>query len=213
MYEYLQATSCPLSPLLARRKTIITVIQTVQTFIAVIAVIAYERRMRQHLQGNRAGAKLITFKLIIMIEALQNMIFRILTSAGVFTPTYHISTFDFSVGVPALMLCCELLIFALSFCWSYSYSPYRKLSADGRPKIGFWHGLLDVVNISDIIQGIGYLFKACLPKNFGKQYVQRPSDATMVAEGQDKHLDQSGSESDPDSLQKASAPVHPIEKV
>ena len=59
LYEYFEATLCPLDPRLVRRLAIITVIQTVQTAPAVIAVVAYERRMKQHLHGNRTTAKLI----------------------------------------------------------------------------------------------------------------------------------------------------------
>jgi Organic solute transporter Ostalpha len=156
---------------------------------------------------------LFTFKLTVLIEAAQNTIFKILTSSGVFKPIYHISVYDFSVGIPTFMLCCEMLVFSLSFWWSNSFGLYRKLAADGHSKLGFWQGMGDCINTMDIIHGIGYLFKALMPDNFGKKYVQepRPSDATIV----ESHATpvHSRGESEPDSIQKTSVPVYPNEKV
>lgn len=221
VFEYFEATLCPLDPRLQRRTTIITVIQSIQTTIAVVGVILYEGRMRIHLQEYRPLGKLVTFKVVLPIEAFQNFIFQILAlpGVGVFAPTYHISTYDFSVGIPAFMLCCELLFFALSFWWSFSYTPYRKLAAEGRQKFGFWRGMWDVINITDIIDGIGYLLKTLAPSSFGKKYVQRqrPSDATMVAEDHAVKFRvmpvQGGTESEPESLQKESAQAYPKKKV
>lgn len=115
------------------------------------------------------------------------------------------------------MLCCEMLSFSVSFWWSYSFAPYRKLAADGLPKLGFWRGIGDCINIMDIIHGTGYLFKALVPENLGKEVVQRPSDVTIVAEDQDikSHVApvHSGGESEPDSIQKFAVPVYPTGKV
>jgi Organic solute transporter Ostalpha len=121
--EYFEAALCPRDPYLIGAKLSSLPSRASGPQSQSIAVIAYERRMKHHLQGHRPTAKLFTFKLIVLIEAAQNTIFKILTSSEVFKPTYHISVYDFSVGIPAFMLCCEMLVLSSSFWWSYSFGP------------------------------------------------------------------------------------------
>lgn len=39
-------------------------------------------------------------------------------------PTRLLNTADIEVGVPLMATCCELALFAVFFCWSYSVTPY-----------------------------------------------------------------------------------------
>jgi hypothetical protein len=208
-----EAALCLFDPRLNRRKTIITILQSIQTTIAVIAVIAYERRLKQHLQGHRPTAKLFTFKLIVLIEDAQNTIFRILTSSGVFKPTF-ISAFMISQWGSRPSCSAVRCLYSLCPSGGAIHSVHTaNSSADGHAKLGFWRGMGDCINTMDIIHGIGYLFKALISDNFGKKYVQgqRASDATIV----ESHVTpvHTGGESDPDGIQKTSVPVFPNEKV
>jgi hypothetical protein len=73
-----------------------------------------------------------------LIDLIQAFIFRILASTHVFTPTEHVAYFDFAVGTPAFMTCCEMLIFSVLFIWAFGPSPYKAARQGGAHKHSRW---------------------------------------------------------------------------
>ena len=187
--EYVEARFCPLSTKLRRSQTVVTLVQSVDTAVAVLAVIRFELRMKDELKGHHALLKLVMFKGVIFIDLVQASLFRILASTHAFTPTEHVTYFDFALGTPAFMTCCEMFIFSVLFIWAFSFSPYKAARQGGAHKHSVGRAIVDVFNITDILQGFTFMFRAMSRKSFGKRYVN-----------EEKELGYSSNEQSPDSM-------------
>lgn len=159
-----------------------------------IAVIRYERRMKNELKGHRSMLKLVAFKTIVFIQLIQDDIFSGLAGRKIFAPTAHVSYFDFSLGTPAFMLCCEMFLFSILFVWAFEFAPYRRAVRQGskeRRSIGT--AVVDVLNIMDIIRGLGFMFQALKPGSFGKRHTnndQAPKISSIDRPSDDKTSEQ-----------------------
>jgi len=158
--EWVVGHNCPLpGGSFKKKQVILRVVQSVDTILAVMALILFERCMKHHLKGHQSLFKLLTFKGIVFVELVQSAIFSGLTKAEVFIPTAHISYQDVVVGTPAFMLCCEVFLFSITFIWSFSPSPYRAALSQGVRREGpMVKGLIDTLNIIDILRGVGFMF-------------------------------------------------------
>ncbi|KAK3071125.1 hypothetical protein LTR53_009202 [Teratosphaeriaceae sp. CCFEE 6253] len=156
----LKAVTCPTD--LTRRYAGIAIqaVQSVSTITALLAIVCFYRRLQSPLKARSSLSKFTTFKIIISIALTQGPVFAGLNQGGVLKSTEYISFEDWAIGVPALCICCEMLVFSILFSWPFSASEYslRDLEAekvDRRPlaRLSFWFALLDAVNISDVIRG------------------------------------------------------------
>ena len=175
--EYVQARFCTLSTKLRRAQTIVTLVQSLDTILAVVAIIRFYVRMKEELKGHRALLKLVTFKGIIFIDLIQSSLFRILAgSSHAFTPTEYVTYFDFSIGTPAFMACCEMFIFSILFIWAFGFSPYKVARKGGAHKLPAGKAMAAVFNIFDILQGFTFMFRAMSRRSFGKRYINEEKD-------------------------------------
>jgi hypothetical protein len=174
-YEYVVANHCLFTPQRRHRTLAIRCFETGQIAVAIIAVISYERRMKRQLsavKGTRALAKLWTFKALIILEAVQNLVFQALTSAFVLKPTKHVSILDLEIGVPNVLVTIEMMIGALLFwAWAYNAKPYRTMRKNGAARRSCLYAIRDVVDIRDILWGVVFALGGLLPENFGKRAV------------------------------------------
>ena len=175
--EYVQAHYCQLSITKVKANAIINVVQGSDTIIAVVGVIMYYHRMRADLKRHRALAKLVSMKSLIIIQVIQSALFRGLATPHtginggqlIFTPTPQITWFDFTVGIPNFMLCCECFIFSMIFLWAFTSSPYKSAKQQGAPQGSFFKGIVDSVNMADILLGF-----SLMSKSFSKKSKQKP---------------------------------------
>lgn len=155
--EVLYAKSCPLSSTRQYGAMIIEVIQAVSTGLAIAGVIIFERRLRPELAKHKSMPKLISFKSVVGLEALQSFIFPTLASQQVFfpTPPYHVSYNDFAKGLPSFMVIWEITIAAIVFLHSFEFKPYRQAIHEGQPPVASVGGaILQTLNPMDIIGGV-----------------------------------------------------------
>ena len=113
--EVLYGVTCPLSTTRSHGSIAIIVVQGLFTGFAVIGVIGLERRTRKtFLQGERALFKMISFKGIIGLQSLQQIIFTALSASKTFfpAPPFFISYNDFSHGFPFTLFLFEMMIVA-----------------------------------------------------------------------------------------------------
>ena len=107
----------------------------------------------------------------------------------VLRPTVHVSYRDITIGTPNFMICVEMFIFSCIFIWSYSYTPYLRAYQDRQAaKEGnFLDACYDVLNIWDLIKGVGYMFVVCFgcgrKRKNGKMYVNDKSEVMGMKNG------------------------------
>lgn len=111
--------------------------------------------------GHRPFLKLLSFKLIVGLEAFQGILFSVLADTGIYFPKspYHVSWFDFTIGLPQFVLVFELTIVSIVFMWSFSFEEYRRLTIKGEPILApTWKAFLQTFDLRDISQGTKYMF-------------------------------------------------------
>jgi hypothetical protein len=170
------APSGPFSSDLRRDLSIIRTVEAVQVLIAVIAVICYVRMHRSSLQGYGPVKKLFTFKVIVIIEAVQSTVFTYCSAHFVWRPTPRVSYRDLQVGLPNMLVCLEMLVAAIFFLWSFSAALYqqhaRRFPDEKLTGIrGVIRGVVKVCNILDLVWGLWWALSARTPSRFRKGVV------------------------------------------
>lgn len=150
---------CPLKYQLGKISLAITVIESVSTSICITSVITFAMRVAADLKGTGTRGKLISFKGIVGVTLTQTPIFIGVTSYGVFHRTKHVSIFDFTVGTPAFITCCEMLLISVVFLWTFSATPYLNLMSSMPRRRSLGGAFLEVLDIRDILKGCWYTTK------------------------------------------------------
>lgn len=179
--EIAYAVTCPLSNDRRYASLVVQIVQGISTAITVYAVIVFERRMNSILtnQGHRPTLKLVSFKLIVGLEAIQNILFPALGDDGIYfpTPPYHVSWSDFAIGIPQLILIVEMAIASVVFLWSFSFEEYKRLVIKGEPvRAPAWRAFFQTFDIRDVWQGVIYMFTAFTRS----EYLEGPVDGRIV---------------------------------
>ena len=179
--DVLYGLTCPLSTTRTNGSIAIQVVQGVSTGIAVYAIITFERRMHSHLMnhGHRPMLKLVSFKFIVGLEAIQDILFSALADTGVYfpQPPYRVSWADFAIGVPQLILVFEMVGVSIAFLWSFTFEDYRSIAVAGEGNLTpTWRAFAEVMDVSDIWQGVKYMF-TCFTAS---TYLEGPIDGRAV---------------------------------
>ncbi|OCT49477.1 seven transmembrane receptor protein [Cladophialophora carrionii] len=143
------------------------------TIWAILAVIRFQRRLREFMNGKRAVAKLVMFKLFVVITTIQRVslslrpvnrnhltavqfIFGILRSkvTGGSKVTYD----DITIGLPALLNCVEALMFMVGNYFIFNIREYRTGQEKDGPRSRIRKSLPDALNPMDLIRAIGLAF-------------------------------------------------------
>jgi hypothetical protein len=104
---------------------------------------------------------MICFKLLVIVVTAEIVVFGIIDRTTLEKASGRLSYFNWVIGLPTLLVCCEMPLFALIFFWMFSPAPYRQAI-----RAGTQHGLemshfarlrnavVDVLNIVDLGKGI-----------------------------------------------------------
>jgi hypothetical protein len=132
-------------------------------------VIQFYYQLRDDLAPHRPFLKVAAIKLVIFLSFWQTFLISILTSStlGVLHPTDSIAYPDLKVGIPALLICIEMTIFAFLHLFAFPWQPYGKsskvssypLASSGmdepQPKQGGFMGInafVDAMNPWDLVK-------------------------------------------------------------
>ncbi|KAM0811629.1 putative Transmembrane protein 184C [Seiridium cardinale] len=111
------------------------IIEKISVAVAVIAVLRTYAQLKVELRPHRALQKLFAFKLLIGLQFLQQIVYMILTriNPSPLQPTAMLSYTDMQIGIPLLLVSCELVIFSVFFHFAYSVTPYCSTSRLHKP--------------------------------------------------------------------------------
>ncbi|KAJ5190997.1 uncharacterized protein N7498_009982 [Penicillium cinerascens] len=127
----------------------LTVVSSLSVSAAVMSVLNFYKALSTHLKGHQPLAKLLAFKLIVGLSFVERIIFTILRSTNTLKPTSTLSYGDTNIGIPNLLICLQMVLFALFFPYAYRVSPY----INGGPYKGgslggrAWIGMLSPMEI------------------------------------------------------------------
>ena len=169
------------------------VVNTIFTALAVIGVVRLYLRLKAELKPHKALSKLICLKALVFVAVGQSIIFGVLAKSVSPQPAPKLSYLDVTVGLPNVLVSCEMVLFSLLFLWAYPASSYRRatLSTYGetttatRTRLGCGSAILDLLNVSDIFAGVWIAGKILVRLPFGKKNlgyeIERAQEYATVA--------------------------------
>lgn len=160
------------------------------TIIAITAILRFYKRFKLVLQPRGAFKQLLCFKVIVILNFLQTLIFSFLHSSGDLHANKYLSFNDLTSGLPSLILCCEMALISPFFLMVYSIKPYtlgHMSSAEipsSRHGMQYYQGgplgvyaILQAINVLDMVmellKGTGAKF-GWVPMQPQDQYIQLP---------------------------------------
>ncbi|CAG8974774.1 hypothetical protein HYALB_00000386 [Hymenoscyphus albidus] len=140
--------------------------------IAMYCLIQFYVQLRTDLSPHRPFLKVLAIKLVIFLSFWQAFTISILTSTfKVVTPTPYLAYPDLKVGIPSLLLCVEMAIFAVLHLWAFPWAPYKvgaevrdypmsmasglsPKNVQGHKQGGFlgWRAFVDALNPWDLVK-------------------------------------------------------------
>ncbi|KAI1178629.1 organic solute transporter Ostalpha-domain-containing protein [Nemania sp. FL0916] len=140
----------------------VIVISYVALPIGVLAILQFYLRMNTepHFKARKPTLKILSFKAVILITFVQEIIFDILVSTQAFKNTETMRVKDWSIGLQSLLVCIEQSLVAIWFQWSFSVKEYRQFHRESPDKkMNIFRAALDALNCTDIFAGAIYAIR------------------------------------------------------
>ena len=152
----------------------VEVFQAISVLVAMYCILQFYWQVRNSIAQYRPVWKVVAIKLVIFLSFWQTIMVSFLSSAGVISPSKLLGYPDIRVGVPAVLLCCEMALFSIFHLWAFTWTPYRKqvriarqpsergndlFTTDYRGGFLGIRGLADALNFWDIVQDVGRSLK------------------------------------------------------
>lgn len=102
----------------------VMVIEAIAVTITMYCIIQFYVQIRQDIAQHSPILKVLAIKLVIFLSFWQTILISFLTSSGAIKESSKIQTPDIKVGIPSLLLCIEMALFAIFHIWAFSYRPY-----------------------------------------------------------------------------------------
>lgn len=89
-------------------------------------VIQFYIQLKHELAAHRPFLKVLAIKGVIFLSFWQSSAISVATSEfNIISASAKLSYPDISIGLPSLLLCVEMLLFAILHIWAYPWQPYQ----------------------------------------------------------------------------------------
>lgn len=188
----------------------VLVVNAVAVTIAMYLLIQFYVQLRHDLAQHSPFMKVLAIKLVIFFSFWQTFVISVLTSSTfhVLEANDYLAFPDLYVGVPSLLICVEMAIFAVMHIFAYPHKPYvtghlgkYPSPSSGMDDIGPKQGgpfglmaLVDALNPWDMVKGFGrgirWVFVGRKRRQLDESYKYNPNnDNGVVALEQTRGLD------------------------
>ncbi|KAH6671668.1 organic solute transporter Ostalpha-domain-containing protein [Halenospora varia] len=186
----------------------VLVLEGLAVTVAMYCLIQFYVQLRLDLAPHSPFLKVLAIKLVIFLSFWQSFAISILTSAtfNVVQASSTIAYPDLKVGIPSLLLCIEMAIFAILHLFAFPYKPYTTGADHGKypvngsdqmsinnlePKQGGFMGikaLVDAMNPWDMVKGFArgmrWLFVGRKHRQNDPSYMRNaPNENDMALDG------------------------------
>ncbi|ORY65226.1 organic solute transporter Ostalpha-domain-containing protein [Pseudomassariella vexata] len=149
-------------------------VESVAVSIAMYCVIQFYVQLREPLAEHSPFLKVLAIKLVIFLSFWQTVAISVGTSTLHIIEANSVMAYpDIKVGLPSLLLCVEMALFALLHQWAFPYQPYKPgakptfypvadaslggshLENEHETPRGVWKAFGDALNLWDIVKAFG----------------------------------------------------------
>ncbi|RYC61021.1 hypothetical protein CHU98_g5184 [Xylaria longipes] len=163
----------------------VILIEAISVTIAIYGLLQHYSQFRQPLAEHKLGLKVLAIKLVVFLSFWQTVVISLATSSTlhIVSPNSKLAYPDLKVGIPSLLLCVEMALFAILHLWSFPWAQYKEdnkvtfypspnpsigippREKENGPKRGGFAGIKafgDALNVWDIVKafvrGVRWLF-------------------------------------------------------
>ncbi|KAI1816940.1 DUF300-domain-containing protein [Poronia punctata] len=156
----------------------VILIEAIAVTIAMYGILQCYTQFKTPLAEHKLGLKVLAIKLVIFLSFWQTIAISLATSERIHLVSANetLAYPDLKVGIPSLLLCVEMALFAILHLWSFPYGLYKPgskatfyptpnptsevppLENEHGPKMGGFAGLgafADAANVWDIVKAFG----------------------------------------------------------
>ncbi|GAO17978.1 hypothetical protein UVI_02056130 [Ustilaginoidea virens] len=103
----------------------VIVLNAVAVTIAMYCLIQFYVQLKEALAEHKLFVKIVAIKLVVFLSFWQASAISVGTSTlKIVHPNQALAYPDLKVGIPALLLCVEMALFAVLHLWAFPYAPY-----------------------------------------------------------------------------------------
>lgn len=125
---------------------------------AITAIVKFYFRMKSEPEfaEHKPGLKILSFKLIVGINFLQEIIFDILISTETVVGSHQVTGYDIKYGIPATLVAFEQILFAVFFHYSFRSREYHETMKEDlvSPRLGTFRAAAHAFNPTDLLKGM-----------------------------------------------------------
>ncbi len=108
----------------------VIVVEASAVTIAMYCLIQFYIQIKEDIAQHKPLLKVAAIKLVIFLSFWQTIAIGLLTSTGAISASDKFQTPDIKIGIPAMLLCIEMALFAVFHLWAFSWKPYTVTSKE-----------------------------------------------------------------------------------
>tara|TARA_R110002003_G_scaffold116_4_gene10091 strand:- start:2524 stop:3540 length:1017 start_codon:yes stop_codon:yes gene_type:complete len=117
----------------------ITLLQGACVLIAMYCLVQFYVQLKEDFASHQPALKVLCIKLVMFLVFWQTWLLGLLSrKKGPLQPTAYLSALDIRVGIPCVLICFEMTLFAILHHWAFPWRPYdlnRQLRGPDRPEL------------------------------------------------------------------------------
>lgn len=176
------------------KKIQLTVVVSISVSVAVLRLLVFYKRTKTELKSHKPLIKLFAIKAIVFLTFAQSVsntphapqlpfltppnqiLFTILRSTGAANPSARFSYNDINYGIPSILICGEMVVFAFFQFYAYSAKPYYADNQLAGKNVQYYGGPLGIkafiaaANPVDIVQELVQMVKYIMPSRRTPKY-------------------------------------------
>lgn len=100
------------------------IFESVAVTFAMFFLVQFYLQLKTDLAEHRPFLKVLCIKLVIFFSFWQSLLISFLTSAGVIKTSNKLASADIKIGIPSMLLCIEMAIFAVMHLFAFPWREY-----------------------------------------------------------------------------------------
>ncbi|KAF9395480.1 hypothetical protein CPC16_008122 [Podila verticillata] len=129
----------------------LTSINFVSASVSLYCLVLFYMTINVDIEDHDPFLKFLCVKLVVFFCFWQSCVLSVLGSLGVFKPTDGWTTANVELGISALLICSEMVVFAVMHVYSFTYVPYILPGVTTNAFKSLWDGFNPVDLVREIL--------------------------------------------------------------
>ncbi|KAF9636100.1 putative duf300-domain-containing protein [Lasiodiplodia theobromae] len=136
----------------------ITVIGSISLVVCFMTILRFYKVNKHLMTVHKPLAKLASFKLIVFVIFLQNLVFNFIPTPKGLSSNGTVSPRDIKYGLPSFLVCVEMVFFSFFFHFSFRSRLYHPSERGTGAAMSLPAAAFDAINPSDLVMDIAQMF-------------------------------------------------------